>query len=159
MYHVCLECQVRCYVIQDAAFFINQEVRRQLLINAIFVGDWTLVIAATRFFFTQSYITCKVRWYSSRRLPRNSARPPSEFSWQHSPHCCKRVTKPPKTSSGFGTDIIWVQSLSKIALIKSCRLTSSFMKHNYITRGARDTDIEFMNCTIEEVISIARSMI
>ena len=26
-------------------------------------------------------------------------------------------------------------------------------------RGARDRDIEIMNCTIEEVISIARSMI
>ena len=136
MYHVYLECQVRCYVIQDADFicFINEEVRRQLLINAILEGDWTLIMAASRFFFTQSYITCKVRWYSSRRLPRNSLSPPSEFSWQNSPHCSKRVTKPSKTSSGFGTAIIRVQSSSKIALTKSCRLTSSFMKHNYITQ-------------------------
>ena len=46
-----LECQVGCYVIQnavfinqDAVFFINQEVRRQLLINTIFEGDLTLII-------------------------------------------------------------------------------------------------------------------
>jgi len=35
-----LECQVQYNVIQDA-IFVNQEVRRQLLINAIFEGDWT----------------------------------------------------------------------------------------------------------------------
>ena len=67
-YHVHLECQVRCYVIQDAAFknqdavfisqdvvFINQEVRRQPLIKAIFEGDWTRIMAAkTEEFFEGS---------------------------------------------------------------------------------------------------------
>ena len=49
-YNVRLECQVWCCVIQDAvtinqdAGFINQEVRRQLLINAIFEVDWTRVL-------------------------------------------------------------------------------------------------------------------
>ena len=45
VYHLYL----RCYVIQDAVF-INQEVRRRLLIHAIFKGDWTPIMAANRFF-------------------------------------------------------------------------------------------------------------
>ena len=59
--------------------------------------------------------------------------------------------------------IISVQSPLKIALIKSCRLTSSFVKkqrlelHNIQLdiRVTRDTHIEFMSCTIEEIILIA----
>ena len=48
------------------------------------------------------------------------------------------------------------------------KLSSHFLVYknsvlNYITsnltRGARDMDIEFMNCTREEVISVPRSMI
>ena len=100
----------------------------------------------TNYSFTQPYITRKVRWYSSRRLARNSASPPSEFSWQHSPHCCKRATKPLKNASVFGTKnllaaMIGLQSPSKnsvdqnivswvtrLTMIKSCRLTSWFIK-------------------------------
>ena len=39
-----LDCQVRCFVIQDPVFinqdagFIGQELRRQVLIGAIFIG-------------------------------------------------------------------------------------------------------------------------
>ena len=121
--------------------------------------------------FTQPYITRKVHWYSSRRRARNSASPPSEFSWQHSPLCCKRGTKPLKNASVFGTKnllvaIIGLQSPSKIALIKSCRLTSWFIKFIRLElhkleldiRDARDKDTD-LSYTIEEVISIARSMI
>ena len=118
---------------------------------------------------SQPYFTRKVRWYSSRRLARNSASPPSEFSWQHSLHCSKRATKPLKNASVFGTKnllaaIIGLQSPSKIALIKSCRLTSWFIKFIRLElhkleldiRDARDTDTDFISCTIEEVISISR---
>ena len=49
------------------------------------------------------YITRKVRCYSSRRLLMHSASPSSEFSLQHSPHYCKRTSKPSKNSSVFGT--------------------------------------------------------
>lgn len=52
---------------------------------------------------TRPYIMRKVRWYSSRYLPRNSACPPSEFFWQWSPHCCNRASNPWKNSSAFGT--------------------------------------------------------
>ena len=104
--------------------------------------------------FTQPYINRKVRWYSSRRLARNSASPPSEFSWQHSPHYCKRATKPLKNASVFGTKK------------ESCRLTSWFMKFIRLElhkleldiRDARDTDKDFMICTIEEVISILQGV-
>ena len=34
----------RCFYKSRCCFFIYQEVRRQLLINAIFEGDWTLII-------------------------------------------------------------------------------------------------------------------
>ena len=116
---------------------------------------------------TRPYITRKVSWYSSTRLPRNSASPPSEFSWKHSLHCWKRATKPSKSSSVFGTKnlltaVIGVQSPSKIALIESCRLTSWFINLEFYNmeldiRGARDTAIGFMNW--REKVSIARSVI
>ena len=57
-YHVRLECQVRWYVIQDPVFInqdavlINQEVKRQLLINSISDGDW--IMAANRFFVSNT---------------------------------------------------------------------------------------------------------
>ena len=38
-------------------------------------------------------------------------------------------------------------------------LIEMISNHDHDMRGTRDTHIEFMSCTIEEVISIARSMI
>ena len=78
-YHVRLECQVRCYIIQEDVF-ISQVVRRQLLINTIFEGDWTPIVAANTFFVpnTEEFFECLVallQWcgdYVVKRIPSAS---------------------------------------------------------------------------------------
>ena len=56
---------------------------------------------------TRPYITLKLRWYSSRRLPRNYTSPPSEFSWQYSPHCCKGQLNLRKSPRCLGRRTCW----------------------------------------------------
>ena len=50
---------------------------------------------------------------------------------------------------------------SSLTNLNSDLLKERFELHNidFVIRGARDTDIDFMNCSREEVLSIARSMI
>ena len=151
-YHLYL----RCYVIQDAVF-INQEVRRQLLIHAIFKGHWTPIMAANRFLvpnteeFSEDLIAllqqCGLccQEYSDGGL--------TEFlgAWDEEPvsnryYCSVAIENSvdQKVSSHF---LVYKNSVL------------NYMTSN-LTRGARDMDIEFMNySTRDEVISVARSMI
>ena len=61
------------------------------------------------------------------------------------------------------TSTITLNCTTRIPLtnFNSDLLKERFELHNidFVIRGARDTDIEFMNCSREEVLSIARSMI
>ena len=100
--------------------FINQEVRRQILIKAIVESDIRPIMAAHRFFVTiTEAFSCPfaaVWTMLSREFGWKACRIPWKTSLRISTHCAGDLR--------MSKRIISVQSTSKIALIKSCRLTS-----------------------------------
>ena len=157
----------RCFYKSRCCFFINQEVRRQLLINAIFEGDWRLIIPLLS---RTSPAKCVDILQDVLQGILQALHPNSLDNIVHT--AAKGRLNLWKTPRCLGRRTCWQPLLvfsrpQKIALIKSCRLTSWFIKFIRLElhkleldiRDARDTDNDFMSSTIEEVISIARSMI
>lgn len=123
----------RCFYKSRCYFFINQEVRRQLLINAIFKGDGTLIIPLLS---RTSSAKCVDILQDVLQGILQALHPNSLDNIVHTAAKGQLNPKPLKNASVFGTKnlfavlaaIIGLQSPSKMALIGGCRLTSLFIK-------------------------------
>ena len=122
----------RCFYKSRCSFFINQEVRRQLLINTIFEGDWTLIIPLLSRTSPAKYVDIL---QDILQGILQALHPKSVDSIVHT--AAKWQQNLWKTPQCLGRRTCWQPLLvfsrpKKLALIKSCRLTSWFIKKQHL---------------------------